>query len=79
MSLQVDLFILAFFSKYVGQGSAEVGMGMDLYKQSPMAKEIWDRAEKHMLENYGFSLMTIVNKNPKELIVGFGGPRGIYR
>jgi fatty acid synthase subunit beta len=53
-------------------------MGMDLYKSSSVAKEIWDKAEKHMLENYGFSIMTIVNKNPQELTVNFGGPRGEF-
>ena len=26
---------------------------MDLYNSSPVAKEIWDRADKHFLDNYG--------------------------
>jgi fatty acid synthase subunit beta len=38
---------------FTGQGSQEPGMGMDLYASSPAAKEIWDRADRHFLDNYG--------------------------
>ena len=38
---------------FTGQGSQEQGMGMDLYNSSPVAKEVWDRADKHFLDNYG--------------------------
>jgi fatty acid synthase subunit beta len=38
---------------FTGQGSQEQGMGMDLYESSPVAKEVWDRADKHFLDNYG--------------------------
>jgi fatty acid synthase subunit beta len=43
---------------FTGQGSQEQGMGMDLYDSSPVAKEVWDRADKHFMDNYGmlFSL-----------------------
>lgn len=61
---------------FTGQGSQEQGMGMDLYQSSPIAKEVWDRADKHFLENYGFSIIDIVKNNPKELTIHFGGPRG---
>ena len=42
---------------FTGQGSQEQGMGMDLYASSDVAKSVWDRADKHFMDNYGtFSL-----------------------
>ena len=38
---------------FTGQGSQEQGMGMELYASSPVAKEVWDRADAHFMENYG--------------------------
>ena len=38
---------------FTGQGSQEQGMGMDLYGSSAVAKEVWDRADTHFMENYG--------------------------
>ncbi|KAI4160184.1 MAG: hypothetical protein LQ342_005973 [Letrouitia transgressa] len=61
---------------FTGQGSQEQGMGMELYSSSPVAKEVWDRADAHFVENYGFSIINIVKNNPKELTIHFGGPRG---
>ena len=61
---------------FTGQGSQEQGMGMDLYQSSPIAREVWDRADRHFIENYGFAITDIVKNNPKELTVYFGGPRG---
>ena len=61
---------------FTGQGSQEQGMGMDLYESSQVAKDVWDRADRHFLENYGFSILNIVRNNPKELTIHFGGPRG---
>ncbi|KAL2836218.1 acyl transferase domain-containing protein [Aspergillus pseudoustus] len=61
---------------FTGQGSQEQGMGMELYSTSPVAKEVWDRADRHFIENYGLSIIDIVKNNPKELTVYFGGPRG---
>ncbi|MCJ1351418.1 MAG: beta subunit of fatty acid synthetase [Icmadophila ericetorum] len=61
---------------FTGQGSQEQGMGMELYASSPVAREVWDRADAHFMENYGFSITNIVKNNPKELTIHFGGPRG---
>ncbi|KAL9040337.1 MAG: hypothetical protein Q9214_004528, partial [Letrouitia sp. 1 TL-2023] len=61
---------------FTGQGSQEQGMGMELYSSSSVAKEVWDRADAHFMENYGFSIINIVKNNPKELTIHFGGPRG---
>lgn len=61
---------------FTGQGSQEQGMGMALYDSSPVARAIWDEADKHFMENYGFSIIEIVRSNPKEKVVHFGGPRG---
>jgi fatty acid synthase subunit beta len=41
---------------FTGQGSQEQGMGMDLYGSSAVAKEVWDRADRHFMENYGTSI-----------------------
>ena len=38
---------------FTGQGSQSKGMGMDLYASSPVAREVWDKADEYMLENYG--------------------------
>jgi fatty acid synthase subunit beta len=42
---------------FTGQGSQEQGMGMELYASSPVAKEVWDRADKHFMDNYGKCLV----------------------
>ncbi|KAJ2671787.1 fatty acid synthase alpha subunit Lsd1 [Coemansia spiralis] len=56
---------------FTGQGSQKAGMGMDLYQHSEAAKDIWDRADRHMLQNYGVSLLGIVRSNPKDVSVCF--------
>ncbi|KAI9178750.1 fatty acid synthase alpha subunit Lsd1 [Blastocladiella emersonii ATCC 22665] len=61
---------------FTGQGSQEVGMGMDLYASSPVAREIWDRADAHFKREFGFSIIEIVRTNPKAKTVHFGGKRG---
>jgi fatty acid synthase subunit beta len=44
---------------FTGQGSQEQGMGMELYNSSPVAKEVWDRADKHFMDNYGMCDMHV--------------------
>lgn len=38
---------------FTGQGSQEKGMGMELYEKSAVARDVWDRADKHFLDTFG--------------------------
>ena len=53
---------------FTGQGSQEQGMGMDLYANSDVAREVWDRADKHFMDNYGESFSFIFSIGPKKNI-----------
>eukprot|EP01119_Soliformovum_irregulare_P010017 TRINITY_DN2425_c0_g2_i3.p1 TRINITY_DN2425_c0_g2~~TRINITY_DN2425_c0_g2_i3.p1 ORF type:complete len:3502 (-),score=1233.34 TRINITY_DN2425_c0_g2_i3:1297-11802(-) len=61
---------------FTGQGSAEIGMGMDLYAKGGISKKIWDIADRYFLDHYGFSILEIVRKNPKSTTILFGGRKG---
>ena len=61
---------------FTGQGSAEVGMGMELYNSSPTARNVWDRGDRYFQDNYGFSILDIVRNNPTSMTLHFGGRRG---
>ncbi|KAJ2516672.1 fatty acid synthase alpha subunit Lsd1, partial [Coemansia sp. RSA 1939] len=61
---------------FTGQGSQIVNMGMDLYKQSSSARDVWDCADKHMAKNYGVSLLKIVRGNPMKLDIRLRGRAG---
>ncbi|KAF4131937.1 4'-phosphopantetheinyl transferase domain-containing protein [Phytophthora infestans] len=62
---------------FTGQGSAAVGMGMDRYQESSVARDIWNRGDSHLRETFGFSILEIVQKNPKSITVHFGGKKGL--
>ena len=38
---------------FTGQGSQHQGMGMELYAESQAARQVWDFADEHFLQNYG--------------------------
>ena len=38
---------------FTGQGSRGQGIGMSLYDSSPVARDVWDRADKHFMDNHG--------------------------
>jgi fatty acid synthase subunit beta len=58
------------------RGSAEVKMGMSLYESSKVARLIWDSADRYFMNTYGFSILHIVNANPKSITIFFGGEKG---
>jgi malonyl CoA-acyl carrier protein transacylase len=60
---------------FTGQGSAEPNMGMDLYSTSSVAKVLWDRANAHLYDKFGFSILDIVRNNPKQIVIHFGGAK----
>lgn len=49
---------------YPGQGSQEVGMGLDLYRSYPRARDIFDRADRFL----GFSLSRLCFEGPDEAL-----------
>ncbi|KAJ2506962.1 fatty acid synthase alpha subunit Lsd1, partial [Coemansia sp. RSA 2052] len=63
---------------FTGQGSQEPGMGMDLYESSEAVRRTYDRADQHMRERFGFSILDIIRKNPREYTVHFGGVAGAH-
>ncbi|KAJ2090400.1 fatty acid synthase alpha subunit Lsd1 [Coemansia sp. RSA 986] len=62
---------------FIGHQEAPVtGVVMSLYDQSNSAKDVWDCAERYMLEEYGISLLDVVRSNPTRMEVKFEGERG---
>lgn len=61
---------------FTGQGSQEKAMGRALYERSKTARDLWNNADKYLQETYGFSIIDIVQNDPKTLSIYFGGARG---
>ena len=47
---------------FTGQGSQAKGMGMEMYASSAVVRDIWDKADKHMIETYGKSSLMISSR-----------------
>lgn len=54
---------------FPGQGIQAKGMGMEGYARSAAVRDIWDRADEYTRNQFGFSILQIVQKNPQKLIV----------
>ncbi len=65
---------------YPGQGIQQQGMVLDERAKSPAARDVWERADKVTREKLGFSILTVVRDNPKELTangVTYRHPEGL--
>ena len=54
---------------FPGQGVQHAGMGMGTRAASPAARAVWDEAESVCRARHGFSLLQVVQDNPRELWV----------
>ncbi|AIK88695.1 type I polyketide synthase [Corynebacterium glutamicum] len=68
------------FYAFPGQGIQSQGMGMEARRNSQAARAIWDRADAHTRNKLGFSIVEIVENNPREVTVAgekFFHPDGV--
>lgn len=61
---------------FTGQGSAAVDMGMDCYRESSVARDIWNRGDIHLRKTFRFSILEMMQTNPKSITVHYGGNKG---
>ena len=50
---------------YPGQGIQTAGMALDERADSPAARDVWERADRHTRDTLGFSILAVVRDNPK--------------
>lgn len=65
---------------FPGQGIQSPGMGMEARRRSAAAREVWDRADRHTRAALGFSVLEIVQNNPRQVVVAgerFSHPKGV--
>ncbi len=65
---------------FPGQGIQRPGMGMEAFSKSPVARDVWERADRFTRQELGFSVLEIVRNNPKALSVGgklYVHPKGV--
>ncbi|WP_034650199.1 type I polyketide synthase [Corynebacterium vitaeruminis] len=65
---------------FPGQGIQAVGMGAGDRQASPAARAAWERADVHTRKNLGFSIVSVIDENPTELVVGqtrYAHPKGV--
>ncbi len=60
---------------FTGQGVQHRGLGGDGRVRSRAARELWERADAHTRERLGFSLLEVVEDNPRELRLAGGDLR----
>lgn len=68
------------FYAFPGQGIQSQGMGMEARRNSQAARAIWDRVDAHTRNKLGFSIVEIVENNPREVTVAgekFFHPDGV--
>ncbi|KAJ2559619.1 fatty acid synthase alpha subunit Lsd1 [Coemansia sp. RSA 1933] len=56
---------------FTGQGSQEVGMGLEWCTRSAVVRQVYERADRHMRQRFGFSIVDIIRDNPTEYTVYF--------
>ena len=60
---------------FPGQGIQRPGLGADGRGRSRAARAVWERADVHTRERLGFSLLDVVERNPRELRLADGRVR----
>ncbi len=60
---------------FPGQGIQRQGIGADGRGRSRAARAVWERADAHARDRLGFSLLEVVERNPRELRLADGRVR----